>query len=58
MIDRNQFEMDKDSFYQTKIEEKKDSYFSTYVMKKRNISEIKFNQDLYKKIKDYVISRF
>ena len=58
VADKNQFETDKDSFYLTKIEEMKNNYFSTYVMKKRNNAEIKFNQELYKKIKDYVISRF
>ncbi|MCK4835498.1 MAG: SurA N-terminal domain-containing protein [Candidatus Aminicenantes bacterium] len=58
VVDKNEFETNKVSFYQTKIEELKDIYFSTYIMKKRNNSEIQFNQESYKKIKDYVISRF
>lgn len=58
VVDKNQFENEKEDFYQTQIQEKKDNYFATYVMDKRNNAKIKFNQELYKKIKDYVISRF
>ncbi len=58
IVDKNEFENDKTSFYQTQIEELKNNYFGTYVMKKRENAKIKFNQELFGEIRDYVMSRY
>lgn len=58
IVDKNEFENDKTSFYQTQIEKLKNNYFGTYVMKKREKAEIKFNQELFGEIRDYVMSRY
>ena len=58
IADKSDFESSKLAFYQKQIEEMKNVYFGTYILKKRENSEIKFNEKLFKKIKDYVISRF
>ena len=58
IVDKNEFENDRTSFYQTQIEKLKNNYFGTYIMKKRGNAEIKFNQELFGKIRDYVMSRY
>ena len=52
------FEKNQAEFYRKQLQEVKDIYFGTYILKKREASEIKFNEKLFKKIKEYVISRF
>jgi len=55
---KEDFRMDKTSFYNSKINELKNIYFSSFVSHKRSDYKIHFNQELFEKIKDHVISRF
>jgi peptidyl-prolyl cis-trans isomerase D len=58
IFDMNEFEKERATFYQTQIEKSKNDYFGTYIMNKRQNAEIKFNQELFGEIKDYVMSRY
>lgn len=58
IADKSEFEKNRDSFYQTQIEKTKNEYFGTYIMNKRQQAEIKFNQELFGKLKDHVMSRY
>jgi hypothetical protein len=55
---KQDFKLNKTSFYNSKMAELKNIYFSSYVNQKRDEYKIRFNQELYEKIKDYVISRY
>jgi peptidyl-prolyl cis-trans isomerase D len=58
ITNENEFEKERDSFYITQIEKAKNEYFGTFIMSKRQNAEIKFNQELFGKIKEYVLSRY
>lgn len=58
VTDKKDFENNKSAFYEKQLEEMTNLYFGSYILKKREAAEIKFNEELFKKIKDYVISRF
>jgi peptidyl-prolyl cis-trans isomerase D len=58
VMDKTNFKNNELAFYQEQLQEMKNIYFGTYILKKRERAEIKFNEKLFKKIKDYVISRF
>ncbi len=59
VTDDSDFEKDKAEFYQEKINELKTSFFNAFVIKSReNYKMDFFNQELFDKIKDYIVSRF
>jgi peptidyl-prolyl cis-trans isomerase D len=51
------YEKDKIEFYTQKLREAKNSYFASYMIKKREEYNVRINQELYQKIKDYVLGR-
>lgn len=51
------YENEKTEFYTQKLDEIKKSFFTSYLTKKREDYNVRINQELYQKIKDYVLSR-
>jgi peptidyl-prolyl cis-trans isomerase D len=52
------FLKEKDKFYEKKMAEAKNNLFGSYVMNKRNDYKLRFNAEIFEKIKNNVISRF
>jgi len=52
------FNREKDQFYQAKLREAKDNYFISYIMNKRAKYEVGINQKLYDRVREAVIARF
>lgn len=52
------FQLAKDEFYQKKLDEAKNNRFGSYLMSKRDNYKIRFNAEIFEKIKDYVVSKF
>ncbi len=52
------FQLAKDGFYQKKLEDAKNNRFGSYLMSKRDVYKIRFNAEIFEKIKDYVVSKF
>lgn len=48
----------KGEFYQKKLAEAKNNLFGSYVLNKRNDYKLRFNAEIFEKIKNNVISRF
>ncbi len=52
------FEMAKNDYYKKKLQELKNNYFVSYIFNKKMKYEIGVNQELFNKIREYVVSRF
>jgi peptidyl-prolyl cis-trans isomerase D len=57
-VSEQDFEKEKDGFYQKKLAEAKDGLFGSYIMSKRDDYKVSFNAEIFEKVKEYVISRF
>ena len=58
IISDQDFLKEKDGFYQKKLAEAKNNLFGSYVLSKRNDYKLRFNAEIFEKIKSYVISKF
>jgi len=58
IISDQDFLKEKDVFYQKKLAEAKNNFFGSYMSSKRNDYKLRFNAEIFEKIKNYVISRF
>ncbi|MCU0285261.1 MAG: SurA N-terminal domain-containing protein [Acidobacteria bacterium] len=58
LVGKSEFEKEKEKFLAQKLEEMKNNYFNSYLTKKKDAYKVQVNQELFQKIKDYVISRF
>jgi peptidyl-prolyl cis-trans isomerase D len=52
------FNRERDAYYQKKLAAAKNSSFGSYLLSKKDDYKIRFNADIFEKIKEYVISRF
>lgn len=52
------FEIAKNDYYKKKLQELKNNYFVSYIFNKKMKYEIGVNQELFNKIREYVVSRF
>jgi peptidyl-prolyl cis-trans isomerase D len=52
------FNRERDGYYQKKLADAKNSSFGSYLLSKKDDYKIRFNAEVFEKIKDYVISRF
>ncbi|MCP4214307.1 MAG: hypothetical protein GY765_06605 [bacterium] len=53
-----EFDKEKEKYYAQKLNEMKNSYFTSYIANKKESYDIRINQELFDKIKDYIIKRF
>ena len=51
------YDKEKTEFYAQKVDELKTSYFTSYMYKKRDNYEVGYNMELFKEVKDKIISR-
>jgi peptidyl-prolyl cis-trans isomerase D len=58
IISDQDFLKEKDGFYQKKLAEAKNNFFGSYMMSKKNDYKLRFNAEVFEKIKNYAISRF
>ena len=58
IISDQDFLKEKDGFYQKKLAEAKNNLFGSYVLSKRNNYKLRFNAEVFEKIKNYVVSKF
>jgi hypothetical protein len=58
IISDQDFLKEKDGFYQKKLAEAKNNLFGSYVLSKRNDYKLRFNAEIFEKIKNSVVSRF
>lgn len=52
------FDRERDGYYRKKLAEVKNSAFGSYLLGKKEAYKIRFNAEVFEKIKEYVISRF
>jgi len=52
------FAREKEGYYGRKLEEAKNSSFGSYLLSRKDAYEIRFNAEIFEKIKEYVISRY
>lgn len=52
------FRLGREYFYNQKITQEQAKFFSSYILNKRNTYEITYNPELFKKINEFVLSRF
>lgn len=52
------FEKEKEKFLAEKLNEMKSNYFSSYLTSKKEAYNVRINQELFQKVKDYVMTRF
>jgi|GEM_PF-494010 len=58
MVDREDFRLDRELFYEEKLNELKDDYFASLIIQKRDEYKITFNKQLYDEIVEYELQRF
>jgi peptidyl-prolyl cis-trans isomerase D len=58
IVSDNDFAKERDSYYGRKLAEAKNSRFGSYLQSKKEAYKIRFNADIFAKIKESVISRF
>jgi peptidyl-prolyl cis-trans isomerase D len=58
LVSDQDFVKAKDGFYQKKLEEAKGNLFASFIMSKKDDYKIRFNADVFAKVKDYVIGKF
>jgi hypothetical protein len=58
IISDQDFLKEKDGFYKKKLAEAKNNLFGSYVLSKRNDYKLRFNAEIFEKIKNNVVSRF
>jgi peptidyl-prolyl cis-trans isomerase D len=58
IISDKDFLKEKDGFYQKKLAEAKNNLFGSYVLSKRNNYKLRFNAEIFEKIKNHVVSKF
>jgi hypothetical protein len=56
--DEEEFTANRREYYRNKIEERKNSYFATFLFGKRLNYEVRINEELFHKVRDYVISKY
>jgi peptidyl-prolyl cis-trans isomerase D len=52
------FAREKEGYYSRKLEEAKNSSFGSFLLSKKDDYKIRFNAEIFEKIKEYVISRY
>ena len=52
------FNRERDGYYRKKLADAKNSSFGSYLLGKKDDYKIRFNAEVFEKIKEYVISRF
>ncbi len=52
------FENERPTFYSQKLDEMKSNFFASYISNKRDVYDVRINEELYQKVKDYVLNRF
>jgi peptidyl-prolyl cis-trans isomerase D len=58
VVSDQDFLKEKDGFYQKKLAEAKNNLFGSYVLSKKNNYKLRFNAEIFEKIKNNVVSKF
>lgn len=58
IVSDGDFNRERDGYYRKKLADAKNSSFGSYLMTKKDAYKIRFNAEVFEKIKEYVISKF
>ena len=58
IVSDDDFNREKDGYYRKKLADAKNSSFGSFLMSKKDGYKIRFNVEIFEKIKEYVVSRF
>ena len=58
IVSDGDFNRERDGYYRKKLADAKNSSFGSYLLSKKDGYKIRFNAEIFEKIKEYVISRF
>ncbi len=58
IVSDEDFDRERDGYYRKKLAEAKNSSFGSYLLSKKDAYDIRFNAEIFEKIKEYVISKF